>query len=148
MNLYFDGTITNKLEQNPDVSVTVFKKKEEGWEKMLDPFCAPDSNDIPKIEEWRKSITLSLALNYPIGDKTCKVTKIENGTCSGPTKVGNFKWELEITSNHETWQDPNNTTFSVEISDNSVETSDDSVETSDDSAETSDDSAETSDNSK
>ena len=119
MNLFFDGTITNNLKQNPDVSVTVFKKKDEGWEKLLDPFYSPDSNSIPRIESWRKSVTISLALNQQIGDKKkCNVTKIENGTYNGPTQVGNFKWELEITSSKEEYSDPNNTSFEIEITDN------------------------------
>ena len=116
MNLYFDGKISNNLKES-NTSLTVFKKKEEGWEKLLDPYYSPESKDIPKIEEWRKSITISLALNHQIDGKVCKVKKVENGTCNGPTKVGNFKWELEIVSNYETWQDPNNTVFDIEISD-------------------------------
>lgn len=117
MNLYFDGKITNNL-QEPDISLTVFRKQEEKWEKLLDPFYSPEARDIPKIEYWRKSITVSIALNKPVDGKICKVENVENGTVKGPEKVGNFKWELEITSDYETWQDPNNTTFSVEISDN------------------------------
>jgi hypothetical protein len=116
MNLYFDGKITNNLK-DADTSITVFRKKEEKWEKLLDPFYAPESKSIPKIEYWRKSITISLALNKPTAGKICKVASVENGAVNGPTAVGNFKWELEITSNHETWQDPNNTVFSVEVAD-------------------------------
>lgn len=119
MNLYFDGKITNNLK-DPDTSVTVFRKKEEKWEKLLDPFYTSESKDIPKIEYWRKSITISMALNKPVNGKVCNVTNVENGSANGPTQVGNFKWELEITSNYETWQDPNNTTFSVEINDSST----------------------------
>ncbi len=117
MNLYFDGKITNNLKQSPEVSLTVFKKKEDGWEKLLDPFYFPDSKNLPKIESWRKSVTISLALNEQIGDKICKVSEVENGTVNGPNKLGNFKWEVEIISKYETWQDPKNTSFSVEISD-------------------------------
>ncbi len=117
MNLYFEGSIANNLKNNPDVSLTVFKKKDEGWEKLLDPFYSPDSKNLPRIESWRKAVTISLALNKQIAKKVCKVKKIENGTVKGPNQVGNFKWELEITSSKETYSDPNNTSIELEITD-------------------------------
>jgi hypothetical protein len=116
MNFYFDGNIENNLI-DPDTSITVFKKKEEGWEKLLDPYYSPESKDIPKIEEQRKSVTLCLALNKQIDGKICKVTNVENGTVNGPKKVGNFKWDIEVNSNYETWKDPNHTVFNIEVND-------------------------------
>jgi len=99
MNYNYDGSVKNSLEKYPDTSLTVFKKKEEGWEKMIDPFYNPEQKSIPRVNTYHKSVTFSLALNHPIGDdKTCKVTKIENGTVNGPNKVGNFKWEVEVTA--------------------------------------------------
>ena len=112
MNHIFEGSVKNNLEKSPETSLTVFRKKEDRWEKLLDPFYCPDSNSFPRIESWKNVVTISLALNHPIGDKVCKVIKCENGTYNGPTKVGNFKWEVEITSNKESVSSPN---ASIEI---------------------------------
>jgi hypothetical protein len=106
MEYVFDGTITNNLKENPNISVTVFKKKEGGWDKLVDPFWNPDSKNFSRVTSHQKSITISLALNQPIGDKVCKVTKMENGTNKPPVQVGSFKWEIEITSNKEKGSDP------------------------------------------
>lgn len=121
MNYIFDGTVQNNLNKYPDISVTVFKKKtaDEGWEKVLDPFYCPDTQNLPKMETWRNTMTISLALNHPISeDITCSVKKIENGTHKGPDKVGNFKWEIEMTSTKESAGGPN-TTIEIEIGDGS-----------------------------
>ena len=115
MNLYFDANINNNLEKEPETSITVFQKKEDKWEKLLDPFYAPEEKTITKLEEWRKTITLSICSNHPIDNKVCKVTDLENGTLEGPTQVGYFKWEIQVITKYETWQDSNNTTFNVEI---------------------------------
>lgn len=116
MNYIFEGSITNKLK-NPDTSVTVFRNKDEVTEKLLDPFYTPDSQNLPRIESWKNNIKMTIAVNHPIGEeKQCKVTKVEQGSCSGPNKVGNFKWELEVTSTKESYKDPN-TAVEVEISD-------------------------------
>jgi len=97
MNYNFDCIVKNSLEKHPETSLTVFKKKEEGWEKMIDPFYCPEQKSIPRINTYDKSVTFSLTLNHPIGeDKNCKVTKIENGSVNGPNKVSNFKWEVEV----------------------------------------------------
>ncbi len=114
MNYIFDGSITCNFKDSPDTSVTVFRKKEDRWEKLIDPFYAPETKNLPKIEDWRNTTTISIALNHPIGDKTCTVKKIENGTNKGPDKVGNFKWEIEITSTKEKMSGPN-TTIEVEV---------------------------------
>jgi hypothetical protein len=42
-----------------------------------------------------------MTVNQPIGNKACKVTKIENGTVNGPTKVDNFRWDVEVTAEKE-----------------------------------------------
>jgi len=107
MEHVFDGNVSNKLTQNPNISVTVFKKKEGGWDKVLDPLFISESKHFSRLTSHQKTITLSVALNLPIGDnKECKVTKIENGTYKGPNKVGNFKWEIEFTSGKERAADP------------------------------------------
>ena len=119
MNYIFDGTVTNNLKKYEDISVTVFRKKEDHWEKLLDPFYCPDTQNLPKVEHWRNNITISLALNQPIGDdKTCTVKKIENGTAGDPKQVGNFKWEIEMTSTKESPGGPI-TTIEIEVSDGS-----------------------------
>jgi hypothetical protein len=106
MEYVFEGTVTNNLKDNPNISVTVFKKKEGGWDKLLDPFWITESKHFSRITSHQKVVTISLALNQPIGDKVCKVTKMENGSYKGPNKVGNFKWEIELTSNKEKYADP------------------------------------------
>jgi len=117
MNYYFEGSVTNKLK-NPDTSVTVFKKKEEGAERLLEPFYTGETQTFPRIESWKNTVTITVAVNHPIGDeKQCKLTKTENGTCEGAKKINNFKWELELTSTKESMADPNNTAIEVEISD-------------------------------
>jgi hypothetical protein len=104
MNKIFDGTVTNNLKNSPNTSVTVFKKKEERWEKLLDPFYfdeekkEPTTQNLPKIESWRETVTIRIALNHPIDKKTCKVNKIENGTNDGPNKVDNFVWDVDVTA--------------------------------------------------
>jgi len=115
MEYVFDGSITNSLKQNPNISVTVFKKKEEGWEKLIDPFWCPDTKNYSRITSHKPTITISLALNQPIGtNKECKVTKMENGTHKGPKQIGNFKWEIEITSKKEKAADPS-ASITVEV---------------------------------
>ena len=72
------------------------------------------------METWRENLTISLTLNHPASDDiTCKVLKIENGSYKGPEKVGNFKWEIEMTSTKDSPGGPN-TTIDIEISDGSV----------------------------
>jgi thiamine pyrophosphokinase len=117
MNYLFEGSVSNNLK-NPDTSVTVFKKKEEGADRLIEPFYTTNTQSFPRIESWKNTVTITVAVNHPIGDeKQCKITKIENGTCSGAKKINNFKWELEITSTKESMSDPNNTAIEVEISD-------------------------------
>lgn len=116
MNHYFEGTVINNLKSSPETSLTVFKKKEDRWEKLLDPFYAEETKNIPRIESWQKIVTISFAINHPIGNKTCKVNKMENGTYKGPTQNGNFKWEVEITSNKESYSSPN-ANIEIEICD-------------------------------
>ena len=116
MNYIFEGNVTNKLK-NKDTSVTVFRKKEEGADRLAEPFYSPDSASLPRMESWRNNVTVIVAVNHPIGDeKKCSITKIENGTCDSANKVNNFKWELEITSTKEKNSDPN-TSIEVEVSD-------------------------------
>ncbi len=118
MNYFFEGSVSNNLKKNPETSVTVFKKKEEGAERLMEPFYAADTQKIPRIESWKNNVTITVAVNHPIGDeKQCKIAKIENGTCSDAKKINNFKWELEITSSKESMSDPNNTVIEVEVSD-------------------------------
>jgi len=121
MNRVFDGSVANKLGKYPETSVTVFKKKtaDEGWEKALDPFYCPDTQNLPKMETWRENLTISLALNHPISDDiTCKVLKIENGSHKDPNKIGNFKWEIEMTSTKDSPGGPI-TSIEIEVSDGS-----------------------------
>ncbi len=116
MEYVFDGSISNNLKNNA-ISVTVFKKKEGGWDKVLDPFWSPDMKNFSRITSHNKMITLSIAINHPIGDnKECKVTKMENGAYKGPNQVGNFKWEIEVTSGKEKAADPS-ASITVEIVD-------------------------------
>lgn len=115
MKYFFDGTVTNKLEKHPDISVTVFNKKEDRWEKLLDPLWVSDSGKIPQVETWKNAVSISVCLNEPIGDdKVCTVAKIENGKSDGPKQVGNFKWELEITSTKDETSEPR-TTIEIEV---------------------------------
>lgn len=108
MNKIFDGTVTNNLTNSPNTSVTVFRKKEDRWEKLLDPFYydeeqkSPTTQNLPKIESWRETVTIRIAVNHPIDKKVCKVNKIENGTYNGPTKVDNFVWDVEVTATDRT----------------------------------------------
>jgi len=112
MNHFFDGSVTNNLKDE-NTSVTVFKKKEDHSERLLEPFYCPDTKSFPRQESWQKSITITVAVNTPIADKkTCKVTKMEGGTHNGPTKINNFKWEVEMISSKESYSDPN---ASIEI---------------------------------
>ena len=113
MNYNFDGSVKNNLEKSPDTSVTVFKKKDEGWEKLLDPFYCPEQKSIQRINTWHQSITLRMTVNHPIGNKACKVTKIENGTVKGPTKADNFRWDVEVTAEKEGYN--NITTVEIEV---------------------------------
>jgi hypothetical protein len=116
MNYIFEGSVTNKLK-NTETSVTAFRKKDEGGERLAEPFYSPDSAQLPRMESWKNTITIIVAVNHPIDDeKKCNITKIENGTCSGANKVNNFKWELEIISSKEKNSDPN-TAIEVEVSD-------------------------------
>jgi len=115
MEYVFDGSIANNLKDNPNISVTVFKKKEEGWDKVLDPFYSPETKGIPRLTSHNKTITLSIALNEMTGEnKICKIAKMENGTAKGPNKVSNYKWEVEITSNKEKVADPS-ATINLEV---------------------------------
>jgi len=112
MNHFYEISVTNNL-QDENTSVTVFRKKEEKWERLLEPFYKPEKKSFPRQESWRNTITISMAVNKPIGDtKICKVTKMEGGKNNGPTKINNFKWEIEITSSKESYNDPN---ASIEI---------------------------------
>ena len=106
MNHLFEGSVTNNLKDE-NTSVTVFRKKEGQGERVLDPFYSSNTQHFPSQESWEKSITLTVSVNTPIGDqKTCTVKKIEGGTCNGPTKDGNFKWEIELISNKASHSDP------------------------------------------
>ncbi len=97
MNYNYDGSVKNNLEKHQETSVTVFKKKEEGWDRLLEPLWFSEQKSFQRINTYHKSITISIALNHPIGDdKFCKIVKIEKGTVNGPTQVGKFKWEIEI----------------------------------------------------
>ncbi|MCP5047225.1 MAG: hypothetical protein GY940_08640 [bacterium] len=116
MNYIFDGTVANNLKDE-NTTVTVFKKVEESWEKLLDPFYTGNSMTFPKIDTWRKEVTISIALNQPIEGKSCKITKTENGTTKGPTKVGDYKWEIEIISGRENHGDPVGTSVEIDVSD-------------------------------
>jgi len=117
MNYFFEGSVSNKLK-NPDTSVTVFKKKEEGAERLAEPFYTGDTQTFPRIESWKNTVTITVAVNHPIGDeKQCKITKIENGTCDAAKKINNFKWELELVSSKESMSDTNNTVIEVEVND-------------------------------
>lgn len=116
MNYNFEGSVTCSLEKNPETSVTVFKKKEEIWEKLIDPFYNSEQKPIQRINTWHESITIRLVVNHPISDdQTCKVTKIENGTTNGPTKVDNFRWDIEIQGSKEGGATVTN--FELEVTD-------------------------------
>lgn len=115
MNYNFDGSVKNSLEKSLETSVTVFKKKDEGWEKLLDPFYNPEQKPLQRINTWHQNISLRMTVNHPIGEKACKVTKIENGTVNGPTKVDNFRWDVEVTADKE--GGANVTTVEIEIAD-------------------------------
>ncbi|MGE5344248.1 MAG: hypothetical protein ACM3SY_22505 [Candidatus Omnitrophota bacterium] len=107
MEYVFEGTVLNELKDNQNLSVTVFKKKEGGWDKLLDPIFGSEKKNFSRVTSHYKNITLSIALNQPVGsNKECKVTKMENGSYKGPNPVGNFKWEIEITSGKEKAADP------------------------------------------
>ena len=115
MNHCFEGSVTNDLKDE-NTSITVFRKKGDQSDRLLDPFYCPDTNSFPRQESWQKSIILTVAVNSPIDDKkTCKVTKMEGGTYNGPTKVGNFKWEVEMISSKESYSDPN-ASIEIEVS--------------------------------
>jgi hypothetical protein len=115
MNHIFEGSVTNNLKDE-NTSVTVFRKKEDQGERLLEPFYPSNTQQFPRQESWQKSITITVAVNKPIDDKkTCTVTKTEGGTCNGPTKIGNFKWEIEMISNKESHSDPN-ATVEIEVS--------------------------------
>ncbi len=116
MNHFFEGSVTNNLKDE-NTNVTVFRKKEDHGERLIEPFYPPNNTQhFPRQESWQKSIILTVAVNKPIDDKkTCTVKKIEGGTCSGPTKIGNFKWEIEMISNKESYSDPN-ATIEIEVS--------------------------------
>ena len=116
MNHFFDGSVTNNLKDE-NTSVTVFRKKEDQSERLLEPFyCTEEAKSIPRQESWQKSITITVAVNTPISDKkTCKVTKMEGGTHNGPTKINNFKWEVEMVSSKESYSDPN-ASIEIEVS--------------------------------
>lgn len=106
MNHLFEGSVTNSLKDE-NTSVTVFRKQENQGDRLVEPFYSSNTEHFPRQESWEKSITLTVAVNTPIGDtKTCTVKKIEGGTCNGPTKIGNFKWEIELVSNKESPSDP------------------------------------------
>jgi hypothetical protein len=116
MNHFFDGSVTNNLKDE-NTSVTVFRKKEDHSERLLEPFyCNEEAKKFPRQESWQKSITITVAVNTPIADKkTCNITKMEAGTYNGPTKINNFKWEVEMISSKESYSDPN-ATIEIEVS--------------------------------
>jgi len=112
MNHLFEGSVTNNLKDE-NTSVTVFRKKEDHGERLVEPFFSSNTQHFPRQESWEKSITLTVAVNRPIDDKkTCTIKKVEGGTTNGPTKIGNFKWEIELISKKESYSDP---AVSVEI---------------------------------